>query len=488
MIWRRLALALSLSVILAGCQSSQPLQVEPQPERTHPQLADPVRHAGSPAGSVTVAYPSEPSTLFRPTGEEAAVDDLGALWGLPLLRLDGAGQVRRGLAIDWTVADPDARPWFVELTLAEGTWSDGTPVTAEDVVTTLERRRAADPARFGAIQATEVVEGRVRVAFDEHHATWPDLLVEIGGVIPAHLDDTAFEDDIPVSGGWFHLAERIPGLSLRFEAHSDSPLGPPRLQDVEVLFVPNDETALGLLDAGRVDAVLGHLSINSVARAQSLVGVTAGAPLGGTLVMLDYQPSGALGGSDRADLRRGVGETTGLQELVEGLVGVAGSVAASPWATVDDPLTIPPGEVREGQSMTVLFPRDVGILGFAVRVMQRDLQARGIATTVIAEVDPRLHQQGPTETDAALTVRRLPPRPALGRWLDDPAAGQVAGVIGDADHPDVQTVLEQVAREHHVTPLFRMGVLHAWRGIDGIRPSSWPGIGFWNVGDWTRPS
>jgi hypothetical protein len=36
--------------------------------------------------------------------------------------------------------------------------------------------------------------------------------------------------------------------------------------------------------------------------------------------------------------------------------------------------------------------------------------------------------------------------------------------------------------------LFRMGVLHAWRGIDGIRPSSWPGIGFWNVGDWTRPS
>jgi ABC-type transport system substrate-binding protein len=262
MIWRRLALALSLSVILAGCQSSQPLQVEPQPERTHPQLADPVRHAGSPAGSVTVAYPSEPSTLFRPTGEEAAVDDLGALWGLPLLRLDGAGQVRRGLAIDWTVADPDARPWFVELTLAEGTWSDGTPVTAEDVVTTLERRRAADPARFGAIQATEVVEGRVRVAFDEHHATWPDLLVEIGGVIPAHLDDTAFEDDIPVSGGWFHLAERIPGLSLRFEAHSDSPLGPPRLQDVEVLFVPNDETALGLLDAGRVDAVLGHLSIN----------------------------------------------------------------------------------------------------------------------------------------------------------------------------------------------------------------------------------
>jgi len=24
--------------------------------------------------------------------------------------------------------------------------------------------------------------------------------------------------------------------------------------------------------------------------------------------------------------------------------------------------------------------------------------------------------------------------------------------------------------------------------IEGLRPSAWPGIGFWNVGSWTRPT
>lgn len=481
---RGLALALSLTVMLAGCQAPETLQVEPRPDRDTPQLPEPVRQSSASDGSVTVAYPTEPSTLLRPTGEEAAVDDLAALWGLPLVRLDGTGQVRRGLAIDWALADPEQRPWSVELTLAEGLWSDGTPVTPADVVSTIERRRTADPARFGAIQETAIADGRVRVVFSQPYATWADLLMEVGGVLPASLDETAFDDDIPVSGGWFRLAERTPGLSLRFDAHADGPLGPPGLREITVLFVPNDETALGLLDEGRVDAVVGHLAVNPVVRARALDGVAASAPLGGTLVTLDYRTSGPLGGTDRSHLRRGVGETIDLDELVEGLIGAAGRVAASPWAAADQPLPVPPGEVREGQSLTILFPRDVGVLGFAVRVMQRDLQARGIATTLIAEVDPRLHQEGPDETDATVVVRRLPPRPVLGRWLQDPSLGHAAGALGEPSHPDVMDALQQVARDQHVTPLFRIGVLHAWSGIDGMRPSSWPGTGFWNAGDW----
>jgi hypothetical protein len=408
-----------------------------------------------------------------------------------LLRLDGAGQVRRGLAIDWIVAIRTSDPWSVELTF--GRWQlerwDGRqrPMTSSQhwIDAVLPTQRSIR-CHSGEPRSSTVVSGWCSTS------PMPPGRISssrLGGVIPADLDDTNFDQDIPVSGGWFQLAERTPGLSLRFTAHPDTPLGV--TFGSEFRSCSSRTTKRRSACSMQVESMRSWATWRSIrsVRAQASEDVDGAAPLGGTLVTLDYQTGRVRSaGPDRADLRRGVGESIGLEELVEGLVGVAGSVAASPWASVDVPLAVPPGEVREGQSMTVLFPRDVGVLGFAVRVMQRDLQARGIATTVIAEVDPRLHQEGPGETDAAMVVRRLPPRPALGRWLDDPAIGHAAGARGNPDHPDVRDALLQVAREQHITPLFRMGVLHAWRGIDGIRPSSWPGIGFWNAGEWTRPS
>lgn len=398
--------------------------------------------------------------------------------GLPLLRLDEAGQARPGLVRDWEVLGSGADGWQVRLELATGEWEHGAPVRPEDVVATLDHVRVTDAARFGVV-AGAVAEGdAVVVTFDRPYASWADLLVEVGSVRPADVAD----GETPVAGGWFRVADWEAGRSLRFEAHTEGPLGPPGVESVEVLFTPSFETALGLLEDGRVDVLVGYLPLNGEPRATDVEGVEADAPTGGTTVGLQFRVDGALGALDRADRRRGVLETVDVSELVEGLLGATGEETRSPWPGVDVDAA-PTGEVREGQSFTLLFPRGSELLGFTSRALQRDLVSRGMTVDLVSEPAPRFAEVVDRERDVALVVHRTPPRPALGRWVDDVEVARAAGAatIGT---PEARAGLQAVGERARYGPLYRPGVLHAWRGVEGLRPSSWVGAGFWNAGDW----
>ena len=247
------------------------------------------------SGTVVVAYPDEPSTFLATGGQEVATDDLAALWGLPLLRLDPSGQLRRALVDDWEVQGASEDGWVVRLQLRPGTWSDGTPVDGADVAATLLARAASDPDRFGVIRDVRPAGDAVDLVFDRAYASWADLLVEAGTMLPSEQVEAGLEgyqDGVPVSGGWFELVDREPGLRLVFAARADGPLGTPAVERVEVLFSPSFETALGLLEDGEVDVLLGYLALNGVARAEELEGVTATSPVGGTTVTLDVRPAG----------------------------------------------------------------------------------------------------------------------------------------------------------------------------------------------------
>lgn len=472
-------LVLSVLLLVLGACSPPPLAA-PEPRDTAATAPLPAASSDRPAprGEVTVAYPAEPSSLVGPTGRDLARDDLSALWGLPLLRVDEAGQLRPGLVRDWEVLGNGADGWQIRLELAAGTWETGAPVRPEDVVATLTSVREADGARFGPLVGSAADGDAVVLTFDRPYATWADLLVEVGPVRPAEVVD----GDDPVAGGWYRVADREPGRSLRLEAHPDGPLGPPGIGTIEVLFTPSFETALGLLEDGEVDALVGYLPLNGASRATEVDGVEAEAPVGGTTVGLQFRGDGALGALDLADRRRGVLETVDVSELVEGLLGATGEETRSPWPGVD--VGPPPaGEVREGQSLTLLFPRGPELLGFTSRALQRDLVSRGMTVDLVSEPAPRFAEVLDLERDVALVVHRTPPRPSLGRWVDDTAVAHAAGAapIGAAD---AAAGLDAVGERARYGPLYRPGVLHAWRGLEGMRPSSWVGAGFWNVGDW----
>lgn len=476
-----------VALAVTACQSP-PLA---SPERTTaepPVLPMEPGNAGPPTGRVSVAYPEEPSRFLAPFGSEVAVDDLSALWGLPLLRLDEAGQVRRGLAEDWEVVGSSSAGWQVVLDLAEGAWSDGTPVVPEDVVASVDAQVTADPGRFGVVRGVEAGDGTVTLTFDRPYASWSDLLVEMGTMLPASVvadGAPGYDTGVPVSGGWYRLAAVEPGLSATFTAHPDGPLGPPGLAEVEVLFTPSFETALGLLESGTADVALGYLALNASARARDVEGVAAAAPLGGTSVSLDFRVGGALGGTEDAARRRGVAETLRVEELVEGLLGPAGRPASTPWPGVEAPVAPPVGEVREGQEFVVLVPRESEVVGFTARALQRDLTARGMSVDLVTEPAPRFAQVRSSERDVALVIRRLPRRPSLAPWVADAEVAWAAGA-STVTSTAAEEALTAVGDLAVIAPLYRAGVAHAWRGVEGMRPSSWPGAGFWNVGAWTR--
>lgn len=470
-----------LVIVLGACSGGGPLSLEPtggaSPDRDEGSTAP----EASPSGTVRVAYPDVPGSWLG-GDDDVAARDLASLWSLPLYRYDPDGQLVPGLVREASFPEVPTG-WAVELGLKEGTWSDGTPVTVDDVVATVEALAADQPERWVTLRSVSASAGRVRLHFDGPHGRWADLLTGPPGVLPARVLEAegaqAWDRDLPVVGGWFSLESYDEGHSAIFVANPGTPLGAPRIARVEVSFVPSYETALGLLDRGEVDVVLGHLALNPAARAERLVGVRAAAPLGGTLVTLEWLRTGSLGGS--AETRRDAFRSLDVRELVAGLLGPTGELASSPVPGLPGPLTAAaedePGLVEA--EVVVLVPRWHEAVGFTSRAVQRDLNRAGaVARLVTVETPALLSPVDPH--DGAIRIRRQGPRPAI-----DGTAGDVAPGPSESRARELSEAFSGLAEDAWEMPLYRIGVAHAWaERVRGLEASSWPGLALWAAGDW----
>lgn len=486
--FRGIATALFGLVVATGCGGSEPLVLPEQDEATVARSApDAVRE---PAGEVVVAYPDVPASWHGVEGDDPAATDLSALWGLPLYHYGPDGVLRPALVAE-AATGADNGGWYVDLTLRSGRWSDGEPVTASDVVATVEALRASPrEAEFAVVESAEALaEDTVRLTFAEPYPRWPHLLSGGPGVLPAHVlaqgGLAAYEETVPVAAGWFTLTEFEPGLRAVFAANEDGPLGAPALERVEVLFTPRFETALGLLDDGRVQVVLGHLALNPVGRGQRLGhGVEAAAPLGGTMVVLEW-PTERVD----AEVRRAFGGVIDVGQLVEGLLGRAGAVATSPWPGVDGPW--PAGERRAPEersfgTIQLLLPRWHEVTGFTARALQRDLGVLEGTLEILSEETPGFVASS-RDADLVLRIRRDGPRPSLARLVAAVTPElRAADAAPFTDAAAVAAGFEEVAEQARFRPLYRAGVAHVWSDdVGSVRPSSWPGVGLWNVGEWS---
>lgn len=440
---------------------------------------------GGPSGTIRVAYPDVPVTWSGLDERDTAALDLFALWGLPLFRVDHAGQLRPALGT--AIAHPgDVEGWAVDVDLAPGRWSDGSPVTPDDVVATARVLAEARPGEWADLEVSRVDDDTVRFAAPAPVGRWAHLLAGAPGVLPAAVLErdglAAYATGAPVVGGWFRPTEVEPSRRLLFSAHGDGPLGAPRAAAIEVAIVPRYEAALGMVADGRADLVLGHLALNPVARATALEGVAAAAPVGGTWLGLEWQADGGLAGDPES--RRRVADAIDVRELVTGLLGPHGAAATSPVPGVDGPWTASGGtrdarDITGSEELVLLVPRWHEALGFTARVVQRDVRAAGATTAIVGHESPVLLDP-PEDVDVALRVRRSLPRPSLDGADHAVALGPEDVVAGEL--ADVFAALR--ARED-VAPLYRIGVAHAWReDLRGVRASSWPGLALWDAGRW----
>jgi len=194
----------------------------------------------------------------------AGSNDLDALLFEPLVRVLPTGRVQGRLASHWEVS-PDGRTYAFTLR-RNARWSDGTDVTADDVVFTV--RTVQDPQFPGTVLnqswkdiiATAVDAGQVRFALPGHNAGFLANL-ELLDIMPSHLLAGRAMGELasaspnlnPVGTGPFRI---VANLADRIELERN-PFAwrRPWLDTMTIRSFPSQTAALDALDRGQIDGL-----------------------------------------------------------------------------------------------------------------------------------------------------------------------------------------------------------------------------------------
>jgi peptide/nickel transport system substrate-binding protein len=145
-------------------------------------------------------------------------------------------------------------------------WHDGTPVTAEDVVFTIERQqdeRVASPRQADVAAVTSVTAPDSFTVEARLSRTGPytiNALLEVvpvprhllGDVDPGGIRTAPFGRN-PVGNGFFRFLRWEAGQNLILEANAEMPEGRPALDRVVMRFIPDISAAMTELLAGQGD-------------------------------------------------------------------------------------------------------------------------------------------------------------------------------------------------------------------------------------------
>ncbi|HVF21290.1 MAG TPA: ABC transporter substrate-binding protein [Mycobacteriales bacterium] len=296
--------------------------------------ARPASAGGSRGGRVVAAVPGEPVTLdpFAIGGDTPATRDLAPLWLPGLYRLAPGGVRTPWLAAGPPTVTADGRRVVIDLR-PDARWSDGTAITSADVAATW-RRVSSRPGPWRSAYA--VLAGvetpsptKVSLVLREPGIAWARLFVAPTGVLPAaalqRLGDKPY--DLKVTGGPFTLAAHTRGLETVWRRTPRPwPGSDPLLDEVRAQVVPDFATAVALLDAGRVDAVLPYDAVNAAFRLRSAGGAVITAEKERrSITALTMRTSGGLLKDVR--VRRAIALALDRPAFAEGLIRESGSGA-----------------------------------------------------------------------------------------------------------------------------------------------------------------
>lgn len=305
-------------------------------------------------GALTIRLAADVTDLkpwdLRSRGEEYAAD----LMYSGLVQLDPQLQPQPDLAESWTTS-PDGG--LITFTLRSGvTWHDGQPLTADDVVWTLNTLRTITPTNALLFDLRSVI-GQVRSPLTETvvlSLTQPyaPLLAEMAvPILPRHrlqsrppeqLASLNFWDE-PVGSGPFKFDRRQPNQSISFTRNEQFYRGAPNIDQVALVVAPDATVATDALREGQLLAA-------------ELPGTAPLSDTGDALETGAYPENGWYGvvfnaRPDRlfADqrLRAALAQAVDVNELVEAVTGGAGqpiatTLSQAAWAYPADLPVLPP--------------------------------------------------------------------------------------------------------------------------------------------------
>ena len=213
---------------------------------------------------VRIASPY-PATTLDPSRSAAAgnIETFGQLYARVLHRNAETGELEPGLAEKWDVSDDRLT---YTLHLREAKFSDGSPITADDVAFSFERVRSdpqsALPSTFGAVDSFTVTDPKTivvklknpLVSMLGQFEMWNAGIVSKADV--EKRGDDAFVE-APVTSGPYTVKEWKPGEKLVLIPNPNYwRTGYPKSDaTVELLEVAEPETAAAMLKSGEVDVM-----------------------------------------------------------------------------------------------------------------------------------------------------------------------------------------------------------------------------------------
>jgi peptide/nickel transport system substrate-binding protein len=166
-----------------------------------------------------------------------------------------------GLATSWTASD-DGKTWTYKLR-PNMKWSDGQPLTSEDVAFTVNQSRKDEWLNYTAVTANLQAE-----APDPNtvviHSSVPDPKLPVMDVyiLPKHVygklgkaEATKYKGEDGVGSGPFVLDERQKGQFARFNANPNYWRGKPKVDRVVLRNFNNPDAMVAALKRGEIDAI-----------------------------------------------------------------------------------------------------------------------------------------------------------------------------------------------------------------------------------------
>ena len=270
--------------------------------------------------TLTLGMVLEPPSL-DPTGNAAAAIDEVVYANIfeGLTKFGPDGSIQPALASGWDVAD-DGKTYIFHL--HEGLkLHDGADFTAEDLVFSLDRARAADSTNpqktlFENIESVEAVDPKtLRVTLKAADGMFPFKMAWGDAVMldPASIADEATK---PIGTGPFKFTEWKQGDSIKMEAFDGYWGEKPALKTATFRFIGDPTAAFAAMMAGDVDAFPIYPSPETLAQigADPRFKVIVGTTEGETILTMNK----AVPPLDNVKVREAIAHAINRQELIDG--------------------------------------------------------------------------------------------------------------------------------------------------------------------------
>lgn len=364
--------------------------------------------------SLTVALPGSISTLDV-TREAGILNYIVALLAQEaLLGVDEGGALVPALAASWD--QPDEVTYVFELR-DDAVFADGSPVTVDDVIASIEINTAEGStsalayayAGIASVEATG--ERQLTITLTEPNAAFgwtmsPGLFqVTSRAFLEQHGDQVGTPDVLLLGSGPYVVTEFAPDSHVTLTANPDWWGGSVEVTDLRIDFIAEESTRQLAMREGDID-IAASVGLDQIGQWEQIDGVTVQTTTDNSLVTLAFNTT--IAPFDELAVRRAVAHCVDRQGIVDSLLDGQGIVATTfptpqQWGGLlsqdqvdalyaDIPSVgfdleaaraeLAQSSVPDGFSVTVTYPNSGPQIGTALLSLAQNLSEIGIDLTV----------------------------------------------------------------------------------------------------------